>query len=116
MQNYFGSINHQCLRVFLDRRIKDGVIRKMIDKWLKAGVLDNGQLVYPIEGTSQGGTLSPLISNLYLHYVLDEWFVNGGTVCRKAARTGLWGSGEATNRSTRNCWIEDLLKFKGLNI
>jgi group II intron reverse transcriptase/maturase len=74
MQNYFGSINHQCLRELLDPRIKDGVIRKMIDKWLKAGVLDNGQLVYPTEGTPQGGTISPLISNIYLHYVLDEWF------------------------------------------
>jgi group II intron reverse transcriptase/maturase len=75
MQNYFGSINHQCLRELLDLRIKDGVIRKMIDKWLKAGVLDNGQLVYPTEGTPQGGTISPLISNIYLHYVLDEWFI-----------------------------------------
>ncbi|MBO9572120.1 MAG: hypothetical protein J7497_07915 [Chitinophagaceae bacterium] len=41
MQNYFGSIKHQCLRELLDLRIKDGVIRKMIDKWLKAGVLNN---------------------------------------------------------------------------
>lgn len=74
MQNYFGSINHQFLREFLDRRIKDGVIRKMIDKWLKAGVLENGQLEYPTAGTPQGGTISPLLSNVYLHYVLDEWF------------------------------------------
>jgi group II intron reverse transcriptase/maturase len=74
MQNYFGSIDHGCLREFLDRRIRDGVIRKMIDKWLKAGVLENGQVMYPTEGTPQGGTISPLISNIYLHYVLDEWF------------------------------------------
>jgi RNA-directed DNA polymerase len=74
MQNYFGSINHQCLREFLDRRVKDGVIRKMIDKWLKAGVLEDGQISYPTEGTPQGGTISPLLSNVYLHYVLDEWF------------------------------------------
>jgi RNA-directed DNA polymerase len=75
MQNYFGSINHQCLREFLDRRIKDGVIRKMIDKWLKAGVLENGQVTYPTLGSPQGGTISPLLSNIYLHYVLDEWFI-----------------------------------------
>ena len=75
MQNYFGSINHQCLREFLDRRIKDGVIRKMIDKWLKAGIMENGEIAYPTEGTPQGGTISPLISNVYLHYVLDEWFL-----------------------------------------
>jgi len=59
MQNYFGSINHQCLREFLDRRIKDGVIRKMIDKWLKAGVMENGMIEYPAEGTPQGGTITP---------------------------------------------------------
>jgi len=75
MQNYFGSINHQCLRELLDRRIKDGVIRKMIDKWLKAGILEDGQVMYPVEGTPQGGTVSPLLSNIYLHYVLDEWFI-----------------------------------------
>ena len=75
MQNYFGSINHQCLREFLDRRIKDGVIRKMIDKWLKAGILEEGRIEYPKEGTPQGGSISPLLSNVYLHYVLDEWFI-----------------------------------------
>jgi RNA-directed DNA polymerase len=75
MQNYFGSIDHQCLREFLDRRIKDGVIRKMIDKWLKAGILEDGRLAYPTEGTPQGGSISPLLSNVYLHYVLDEWFI-----------------------------------------
>lgn len=75
MQNYFGSINHHCLREFLDQRIKDGVIRKMIDKWLKAGVLENGQITYPTSGSPQGGTISPLLSNVYLHYVLDEWFI-----------------------------------------
>jgi RNA-directed DNA polymerase len=45
----------------------------MIDKWLKAGILENGQIIYPKEGTPQGG-VSPLLSNTYLHYVLDEWF------------------------------------------
>jgi group II intron reverse transcriptase/maturase len=73
--NYFGSIDHGWLREFLDLRIKDGVIRKMIDKWLKAGVLEDGQISYPDEGTPQGGVISPLLSNIYLHYVLDEWFV-----------------------------------------
>jgi len=72
--NYFGSINHGQLREFLDLRIKDGVIRKMIDKWLKAGVLEDGQVKYPEEGTPQGGVISPLLSNIYLHYVLDDWF------------------------------------------
>jgi len=74
IQDCFGSINHGILRGFLDRRIKDGVIRRMIDKWLKAGVMESGTLSYPDEGTPQGGIISPLLSNIYLHYVLDEWF------------------------------------------
>jgi len=74
MKNYFGSISHQCLREILDQRIKDGVIRKQIDKWLKAGVLESGEVKYPEEGTPQGGSISPLLSNVYLHEVLDKWF------------------------------------------
>ncbi|MCC5907110.1 MAG: group II intron reverse transcriptase/maturase, partial [Balneolaceae bacterium] len=75
MANYFGSIDHGQLRSFLDLRIKDGVVRCMIDKWLKAGVLEDGRIEYPQEGTPQGGVISPLLSNIYLHYVLDEWFI-----------------------------------------
>jgi group II intron reverse transcriptase/maturase len=74
IKNYFGSINHGFLRDFLDKRVNDGVVRKMIDKWLKAGVMESGQLSYPKEGTPQGGIISPILSNVYLHYVLDEWF------------------------------------------
>jgi hypothetical protein len=46
----------------------------MIDRWLKAGILENGQVMYPTEGTPQGGSISPLISNVFLHYVLAAWF------------------------------------------
>ncbi|NJN28991.1 MAG: group II intron reverse transcriptase/maturase [Cyclobacteriaceae bacterium] len=74
MKDYFGTISHQWLRTFLDERIKDGVIRKMMDKWLKAGILEEGQVTYPKDGTPQGGTISPLLSNIYLHYVLEMWF------------------------------------------
>jgi len=74
IQNYFGSINHGQLRDFLDQRVKDGTVRKMVDKWLKAGILEDETLSYPQEGTPQGGIVSPLLSNIYLHYVLDEWF------------------------------------------
>ena len=70
IRDYFGSIKHQCLRDFLDHRIKDGVIRKQIDKWLKAGVLEGSPVSYPRRGTPQGRTISPLLSNIYLHMYL----------------------------------------------
>jgi len=75
IKNYFGTINLVQLRECLDHRIKDGVIRKMLDKWLKAGVREEGQVSYPTMGTPQGGSISPLLSNIFLHYVLDDWFV-----------------------------------------
>src|SRR5262245_27847780 len=76
IENYFGSILHSHLRAFLDRRVTDGVIRRMIDKWLKAGVLEDGLLRHATEGSPQGGVISPCLSNIFLHHVLDEWFEN----------------------------------------
>jgi retron-type reverse transcriptase len=73
IRRYFDTIPHDQLRSFLDRRVTDGVVRRMIDKWLKAGVLESGSLSYATEGTPQGGVISPLLANIYLHYVLDEW-------------------------------------------
>jgi RNA-directed DNA polymerase len=74
IRKYFDSIPHCHLRAFLDQRVTDGVIRRMIDKWLKAGVLEDGLLCLATEGTPQGGVISPMLSNIYLHHVLDEWF------------------------------------------
>lgn len=76
LRRYFDTIDHGHLRSFLDRRVTDGVIRKMIDKWLKAGVLEEGAIKRSDVGTPQGGVISPLLANIYLHYVLDEWFVS----------------------------------------
>jgi RNA-directed DNA polymerase len=76
IRKYFDSIPHHHLRSFLDQRVTDGVIRRMIDKWLKAGVLEDGLLRFATEGTPQGGVISPMLSNIYLHHVLDEWFEN----------------------------------------
>ena len=59
---------------FSTGEVTDGVIRRMIDKWLKAGVLEHGLLQRTTEGTPQGGVVSPLLANIYLHHVLDEWF------------------------------------------
>ncbi len=74
IKNYFGSIDHGILREFLDERVKDGVVRRTIDKWLKAGIMDEGNISYPEFGTKQGSVISPLLSNIYLHYALDVWF------------------------------------------
>lgn len=71
---YFDSIDHTHLRRFLDQRVTDGVVRRMIDKWLRAGALEGGILQRLARGTPQGGVVSPLLANIYLHYVLDQWF------------------------------------------
>jgi group II intron reverse transcriptase/maturase len=74
IQAFFDRLDHWHLRSFLRQRVRDGVICRLIDKWLKAGVLDAGQLIYPQAGTPQGGVISPLLANIYLHVVLDQWF------------------------------------------
>ena len=75
LRKYFDSIEYAKLRAVLDKRVVDGVIRKLIDKWLKAGVMEQGRLHYVASGTPQGGVISPLLANVFLHYALDEWFV-----------------------------------------
>ena len=74
ISKYFDCIDHGHLRSFLDLRIKDGVVRRMIDKWLNAGILEEGGLHRSNVGTPQGGVISPILSNIFLHHVLDEWF------------------------------------------
>ena len=74
VRKFFDSIDHAHLREFLQRRVRDGVLLRLIGKWLNAGVFEDGAVSYPDEGTSQGNVISPLLANIYLHYVLDEWF------------------------------------------
>lgn len=74
IQSFFDDVDWAHLRSFLDRRVRDGVIRRVIGKWLNAGVLEDGAVRHPDRGTPQGGVISPLLSNLYLHEVLDLWF------------------------------------------
>jgi RNA-directed DNA polymerase len=71
---FFDTLDHGALRGFLDKRVSDGVIRRAIDKWLKAGVLEEGAVTRSEEGTPQGGVVSPILANVYLHAVLDVWF------------------------------------------
>lgn len=74
IRSFFDSLDHGQLRAILDQRVRDGVLRRAIDKWLAAGVLEEGELSYPKSGTPQGGVISPMLANIYLHEVLDRWF------------------------------------------
>ena len=74
VKGYFDNIDHGCLRDLLRQRVRDGVLVKLIGKWLHAGVMEEYRVWYPESGTPQGAVISPLLSNIYLHYVLDEWF------------------------------------------
>lgn len=74
ISSFFDTLDHRILRSILDTRVRDGVIRKMIDKWMKAGVFEDGQYRRTEGGTPQGGVISPLLANIYLHEVLDRWF------------------------------------------
>jgi group II intron reverse transcriptase/maturase len=74
IRRYFDSIPFAPLREILAKRVTDGVVRRLIDKWLKAGVLEAGQVHYPEAGTPQGGVVSPILSNVFLHHVIDKWF------------------------------------------
>ena len=71
IRKFFETLDHAHLRNLLRQRVRDGVLLRLIDKWLKAGVLEDGNVSYPEAGAPQGGVISPLLSNVYLHYVLD---------------------------------------------
>jgi len=72
---FFDTIDHKQLRQILDLRVRDGVIRRTIGKWLKARILEEGGITRIKEGTPQGGVISPLLANIFLHEILDKWFV-----------------------------------------
>jgi RNA-directed DNA polymerase len=74
IRKYFEAIPHDRLREVIRQRVIDGVLIRLIGKWLNAGVLENGELSSPESGTPQGGVISPLLANIFLHTVLDEWF------------------------------------------
>jgi RNA-directed DNA polymerase len=74
ISRFFDTLDHKHLRDILQQRVRDGVLLRLIGKWLNAGVLKDGALHYPDEGTPQGGVISPLLANIYLHEVLDAWF------------------------------------------
>ena len=73
IKSFFDTLDHQWLLKFVEHRIADPMVLRHIRKWLKAGVMEAGRQVEQAEGTPQGGSISPLLANIYLHYVLDLW-------------------------------------------
>lgn len=75
ISKFFDTLDHTHLREILSKRVRDGVLLRLIGKWLKAGAMEDGCVTHSETGTPQGGVISPLLANVYLHEVLDEWFV-----------------------------------------
>jgi RNA-directed DNA polymerase len=75
IRSFFDTIQREWLEKMLRERIEDGAFIRLIQKWLTVGVLDtDGQVLHPATGTPQGGIVSPMLANIYLHYALDLWF------------------------------------------
>ena len=74
IEKFFDEIGHAKLMEVVRQRVCDGVVLRLIGKWLNAGVMEDGRIFYPGEGTPQGGVISPLLANIFLHEVLDTWF------------------------------------------
>jgi group II intron reverse transcriptase/maturase len=74
IKKFFDSVDHAKLHELLSHRVRDGVLIRLIGKWLNAGVMEEGMVIHPEAGTPQGGVISPLLANIYLHEVLDVWW------------------------------------------
>jgi group II intron reverse transcriptase/maturase len=75
IKGFFDNLDHDWLIRMLSERIEDSSFLRLIKKWLKAGILEeDGKVIYPVTGTPQGGIVSAVLANIYLHYVLDIWF------------------------------------------
>jgi group II intron reverse transcriptase/maturase len=75
IKGFFDNLQWEWLERMLEQRIADGALLKLIRKWLRAGILEeDGKVIHPQTGTPQGGVISPVLANIYLHYVLDLWF------------------------------------------
>lgn len=75
IRGFFDNISHSWMERMLEERITDGAFLRLIGKWLRAGIMEeDGKVVHPATGTPQGGIVSPVLANIYLHYVLDLWF------------------------------------------
>ena len=77
IKGFFDKVNQEWLMKFLAHRVEDKRVQRMVKRFLKAGVVEDGNVTVSDEGTPQGGVISPLLANIYLHYALDLWFEKG---------------------------------------
>ncbi len=105
VRKFFDTLDHTHLRELAGHRIRDGVIRRLIGKWLNAGVMEDGNISYPESGSPQGGCISPILANVYLHYVLDVWFEKTvkPQLSGSAKLIRLWRSDKLTRRCCGGC-------------
>ena len=82
IRDFFGQVDQAWLEQFLEHRIADQRVLRLIQKWLKAGVIENGEWSGTETGTAQGASISPLLGNVFLHYVFDYGPTNGAAVMR----------------------------------
>lgn len=75
IRGFFDNIDHDWMQRMLEERVDDRAFIRLIRKWLKVGIMEeDGKMIHPATGTPQGGIISPVLANIYLHYVLDRWF------------------------------------------
>jgi RNA-directed DNA polymerase len=74
IKGFFDTLDHRIIQELLRKRVRDGVLTRLVGKWLNAGVMEDGAVSYPKRGTPQGGVISPLLANIYLHYAVDIWW------------------------------------------
>ena len=124
IKGYFDHLSHEWLMRMLAERIDDEPFLRLIKKWLKAGVLDtDGKVLRPESGTPQGGIISPVLANVYLHYALDLWFervfrrgCKGGAFLHRYADDFVCGFGRAEEAQRFYDELEERLRKFGLEL
>jgi RNA-directed DNA polymerase len=124
IKGFFDNLSHEWLMRMLAERIDDQAILRLIKKWLKAGVLDtDGKVLRPEGGTPQGGIISPILANVYLHYALDLWFervfqrsCRGGAFLHRYADDFVCGFGREEEAQSFYVELEERLRKFGLEL